>query len=85
MNSCGEESSSRLPLGNLLFRIVDLGEDNDRRLKSPEELQAERAAAAAGRKETVEAAEMVTTEMAENAGENPPKVGIEKTFLSNER
>ena len=57
---------------NVSFRLVDLGEDNDRNLKMPAEIAAERAAA--GGTETVETAEKVTTQMAEEAGERPVKV-----------
>lgn len=53
-------------------RLVDLGEDNVTTLKMPAELEADKRAA--GGKETVEAAKMATTEMAENAGESPVKV-----------
>lgn len=55
-----------------IFSLVDLGEDNDRTLKPPGEIEAEKAAS--GGKETVENAEKVTTEMAEKAGESPRKV-----------
>lgn len=51
---------------------MDLGEDNDTRLKMPAELEADRRAA--GGKETVEAAKKATTEMAEQHGEQPTKV-----------
>ncbi|UJR16391.1 hypothetical protein I4U23_003294 [Adineta vaga] len=53
------------------MRLVDLGEENETKLKMPAEIEADKQAA--GGKETVEAAEMVTTEMAENAGESPAK------------
>lgn len=53
-------------------RLVDLGEENDRTLKMPAELAAEREAA--GGKEMVETAEKATTQMAEEAGEKPTKV-----------
>jgi len=49
-----------------------LGEDNDRNLKMPSEIAAEKAAA--GGTETVETAEKVTVQMAEQAGERPFKV-----------
>lgn len=55
-----------------MFSLVDLGEDNDTRLKMPAELEADRQAA--GGKETVEAARKTTTEMAEQHGEQPAKV-----------
>ncbi|CAF1232646.1 unnamed protein product, partial [Didymodactylos carnosus] len=48
------------------MRLVDLGPDNETTLKMPEEIEAEKQASG---KETVEAARMVTTEMAEKAGE----------------
>ncbi|CAF1019078.1 unnamed protein product [Rotaria sordida] len=53
------------------MRLVDLGEDNDTRLKMPSEIEAENQAS--GGKETVEAAQVTTTEMAEKAGEKPAK------------
>jgi hypothetical protein len=49
-----------------------LGEDNDRNLKMPSEIAAEKAAA--GGVETVETAQKATTQMAEQAGERPAKV-----------
>lgn len=51
---------------------MDLGEENETKLKMPGEIEADKQAA--GGKETVEAAKMTTTEMAENAGEQPAKV-----------
>ena len=59
--------------------LVDLGEENMTKLKMPEEIEAEKRAA--GGRETVEAAKMATTEMAENAGEHPTKVST-KTRVS---
>ncbi|CAF1153090.1 unnamed protein product [Adineta ricciae] len=53
------------------MRLVDLGEENETKLKLPGEIEADKRAADG--KETVEAAEMTTTEMAENAGEKPTK------------
>lgn len=44
------------------------------KLKTPDEIEADKRAA--GGKETVEASKMATTEMAENAGEDPAKVRI---------
>lgn len=57
-----------------MFRcsLVDLGEDNVTKLKTPDEIEADKRAA--GGKETVEASKMAATEMAENAGEEPAKV-----------
>jgi hypothetical protein len=55
-----------------IFSLVDLGEDNDRNLKMPSEIAAEKAAA--GGTETVETAEKATVQMAEQAGERPLKV-----------
>ncbi len=49
-----------------------MGEDNDRDLKMPSQIAAEKAAA--GGTEMVETAEKVTTQMAEEAGERPVKV-----------
>jgi hypothetical protein len=63
----------------LFFSLVDLGDENDTKLKMPAELEADKRAA--GGKETVEASKMATTEMAENAGETPTKVNI-KTSVS---
>lgn len=56
----------------LIFSLVDLGEDNDKSLKMPSEIAAERAAA--GGIEVVETAEKTTVQMAEQAGEKPTKV-----------
>jgi len=56
---------------NLVFSLVDLGEDNDRNLKMPGQIAAE--IAATGR-EPVETAEKATIEMAEHAGEPLAKV-----------
>jgi hypothetical protein len=55
-----------------IFSLVDLGEENDRNLKMPAEIAAEKEAA--GGTEVVEAAEKTTTQMAEQAGEKPSKV-----------
>lgn len=55
-----------------------MGEDNDRTLKLPGDIEAEKAAA--GGKETVENAEQVATKMAENAGESPAKVNDDEPF-----
>lgn len=63
----------------LIFSLVDLGEDNDRNLKMPSEIAADKAAA--GGTETVETAQKATTQMAEQAGEKPTKVNK----LKNER
>ncbi len=60
----------------LIFSLVDLGEENDRNLKMPSEIAADKVAA--GGTETVEAAEKATTEMAEQAGEIVHKVNIKK-------
>ncbi|CAF3414576.1 unnamed protein product [Rotaria sp. Silwood1] len=54
-----------------LMRLVDLGDDNDTQLKMPGQIEAENQAA--GGKETVEAAQVTTTAMAEQAGEKPAK------------
>jgi len=51
-----------------------LGEENDRNLKMPTEIAAEKVAA--GGTETVEAAQKATTQMAEQAGERPVMVDI---------
>ena len=66
----------------LFFSLVDLGEENETKLKMPAELEAARQAA--GGKETVEAAKLVTTEMAEQAGERPTRVSNKnnKIFLN---
>ena len=56
--------------------MVDLGEENDRNLKMPSEIAAEKAAA--GGTETVESAVKATTLMAEQAGEKPFKVKRKK-------
>jgi hypothetical protein len=61
-------------MSGYFFSLVDLGEENDTKLKMPDEIEADKAAA--GGKETVEASKMATTEMAENAGEHPTKVNI---------
>ncbi|CAF3793314.1 unnamed protein product, partial [Rotaria sp. Silwood1] len=53
------------------MRLVDLGKKNDTTLKSPFDIAAEKAAS--GGKETVEAAQITTTQMAEQAGEIPIK------------
>ncbi|CAF3892149.1 unnamed protein product [Adineta steineri] len=53
------------------MRLVDLGEENDRELKMPSEIAAEKEAA--GGAEVVESAEKATTQMAEQAGEKPSK------------
>ncbi|UJR30086.1 hypothetical protein I4U23_017627 [Adineta vaga] len=53
------------------MRLVDLGDENDRNLKMPSELAAEKEAA--GGTEVVETAEKATTQMAEQAGEKPAK------------
>ncbi len=55
-----------------IFSLVDLGEDNDRNLKMPSQIAAEKAAA--GGIETVESAEKAATQMAEQAGEKPATV-----------
>ncbi len=49
-----------------------MGEDNDRDLKMPSQIAAEKAAA--GGVETVETSEKAATQMAEQAGEHPVKV-----------
>jgi hypothetical protein len=51
-----------------------LGEENDRNLKMPTEIAAEKVAA--GGTETVETAQKATTQMAEQAGERPVMVDI---------
>jgi len=56
-----------------------LGEENETKLKMPAEIEADKQAS--GGRETVEASKMTTTEMAENAGENPTKVSTEKKRL----
>ncbi|CAF4056400.1 unnamed protein product [Rotaria sp. Silwood2] len=61
------------------MRLVDLGEENDTQLKMPFEIEAEKQAS--GGKETAEAAQITTTEMAENAGEKPVK-GADKMRTS---
>ncbi|CAF1516160.1 unnamed protein product, partial [Didymodactylos carnosus] len=48
------------------MRLVDLGPDNETELKMPDQLEAEKQASG---KETVEASRMITTKMAEKAGE----------------
>ncbi|CAF3798250.1 unnamed protein product, partial [Rotaria sordida] len=53
------------------MRLVDLADKNDATLKSPSDIAAEKAAS--GGKETVEAAQITTTQMAEQAGEVPIK------------
>ncbi len=55
-----------------IFSLVDLGEDNDRTLKMPSQIAAEKAAA--GGIETVETSEKAATQMAEQAGEKPATV-----------
>ncbi len=55
-----------------IFSLVDLGEDNDRNLKMPSQIAAEKAAA--GGIETVETSEKAATQMAEQAGEKPATV-----------
>ncbi|CAF1543590.1 unnamed protein product [Didymodactylos carnosus] len=55
-----------------IMRLVDLGEDNIRTLKSAEEIKAE-----SEKKETVEAAKKIVTKMAEDAG-------AQQTVSSNE-
>ena len=52
--------------------LVDLGEENDRNLKMPSEIAAEKAASDG--QELVETAAKTTTQMAEQAGEKPAKV-----------
>ncbi|CAF4998804.1 unnamed protein product, partial [Rotaria sp. Silwood1] len=54
------------------MRLVDLGDENDTTLKSSSEIAAENVAS--GNIETVEAAQITTTQMAEEAGEIPIKV-----------
>jgi hypothetical protein len=56
-----------------------LGQENVTKLKMPDEIEADKQAA--GGKETVEAAKMATTEMAENAGEKPTKVSTKLEYL----
>ncbi|CAF1283973.1 unnamed protein product [Rotaria sp. Silwood1] len=53
------------------MRLVDLGDENDTTLKSSSEIAAENVAS--GNIETVEAAQITTTQMAEEAGEIPIK------------
>ncbi len=57
---------------SFFFSLVDLGEENVTKLKMPAEIEADRQAADG--RETVEAAEMAATKMAEKAGESPTKV-----------
>ena len=60
------------------FSLVDLGEENDTKLKMPAEIEA--AKQASGGQETVEVAIMVTTEMAEQAGEKLTKVNTKEEY-----
>ena len=55
----------------IFFSLVDLGEENDRNLKMPSEIAADKAASGT---EVVETAEMTTVQIAEQAGEKPVKV-----------
>jgi hypothetical protein len=55
----------------LIFSLVDLGEENDRTLKMPAEIAADKAETGI---EVVETAEKTTVQMAEQAGERQTKV-----------
>lgn len=57
-----------------------MGEENETKLKMPSEIEADKEAS--GGRETVEAAQMTTTEMAENAGESPTIVSTKKTNIN---
>jgi len=57
-----------------------LGEENETKLKMPSEIEADKEAS--GGRATVEAAQMTTTEMAENAGESPTIVSTKKTNIN---
>ncbi|CAF1309339.1 unnamed protein product [Rotaria sp. Silwood1] len=56
------------------MRLVDLGDKNDTKLKSPFDIAAENVAS--GGRETVEAAQITTMQMAEQAGKTSIKTGI---------
>jgi hypothetical protein len=76
------EFLSVLNLNFVFLSLVDLGEENVTKLKMPDEIEADKRAA--GGRETVEAAKMATTEMAENAGEHPIKVSTKNSSMEKE-